>query len=579
MPKQEQRYEYTKEEIEEEKRRHRGKTAVEVRPQAVSHISIVKGSFRPQEPKIPKIQFVSSIFNFEREVLETKYNTQVKLIKVPKLRLLPKSLIFLESDIDETVYSTQRSTHIKPPKLEFRDFVANFTSENLNYTIKDLKRELATPHVIFPKHKIDIRDESLDSKMFLGTKSALIIPKIKFKESYQAFAQESLDTSTTHVAVTETGERTSRVEESKEIELPRTPIKPLEFLFGGGAGALKDAPEPLIILFKDPQDDSYIHLFEEILIRIYREKKGGIPDIKKLTLKDEWSKREVERWLDEGKIFVVDIDSEGEINKELLADRLWAIFHGRKGIVIFYTKDEKVSEKYRRLLEEVNWQLQRVAKIVEITPRKLSFKEKKMLTKLILGNIIVKDVAPGIDQDTIFNETSKLYEDKLEKLVNEYYHTLGIIREGENESKDHLRMKAFIVSTLIKELVKRGIKDIGEILERIRTEEPFGTIVPDVIFEDEFYEAETLFEEGFHKIHKTIQKYSGIPGRVKIVVEPITAFIHADDFLKLLKILKKRYPRIDVSFYTMDLRNMELLDLRKYLKELSEFLSSNPNTS
>jgi len=547
---------------------------------------------KPEKKVIPRQSPLPKSISSSQESQEVN-------VKISQVRFNVPHLSFLHGTVEGEFphYFSQKSfsisaLHFHSPKFSFKETQID---SNLHVT-----QGLKEPHVLqvaFRKPTIEFQWRVLDSSILKKKKkqNEFVIPVLKFStKPVFDFKDNTLDASITKRLspkyfkleimkkapdTRETFVSKSRTKESKEIELPRTPIKPLEFLFGREAGALKDAPEPLIILFKDSQDDSYIHLFEEILIRIYREKKGGIPDIKKLTLKDEWSKREVERWLDEGKIFVVDIDSEGEINRDLLADRLWAIFHGRKGIVIFYTKDEKVFEKYRRLLEEVNWQLQRVAKIVEITPRKLSFKEKKMLTKLILGNIIVKDVAPGIDQDTIFNETSKLYEDKLEKLVNEYYHTLGIIREGENESKDHLRMKAFIVSTLIKELVKRGIKDIGEILERIRTEEPFGTIVPDVIFEDEFYEAETLFEEGFHKIHKTIQKYSGIPGRVKIVVEPITAFIHADDFLKLLKILKKRYPGIDVSFYTMDLRNMKLRDLRKYLKELSEFLSSNPNTS
>ncbi|WP_144244849.1 hypothetical protein [Thermococcus eurythermalis] len=381
---------------------------------------------------------------------------------------------------------------------------------------------------------------------------------------------------------------------------------PLEVLFGAGVGKIRDL-EPLVILFEELPDDSYKDTFTELLLRIYREKHGGYPEVKELSLDEEWNKQEIERWLDEGKIFLIDLDGgeDAKINERLLADRLWAIFSKRKGIVIFYTRDMEKFKKYKRMLTSpsgINWRdLHFKLRIVEVHSPKLSINEKRKLASLIYGYGI-KIKLPDIDimtfTDSIFNMSKEEYEKKLKKLVGKYS-IVGIINEAEdkkgteNESPEHYAGKVFIVNYLIKKLQEEEeiSKDFNEIewdkveREYIWTETPIKVkdeskkIVPDVTFvpEGEHYEFETLFGEGFSKISgKTLKKYHKYApnSKVRIVVEPITAFLHMNEFSTLIKLIKKgnRFGELDVRFYTFDVEKERLLDLESYLRELRKFL-------
>lgn len=85
----------------------------------------------------------------------------------------------------------------------------------------------------------------------------------------------------------------------------------------------------------------------------------------------------------------------------MLADRLWAIFSKKKGIVIFYTKDEELFNEYKNILKDIVWnKLHLGAEIVEVIPRKLSFKEKLKLADLLFGFVNMREEAPQMLQWT-----------------------------------------------------------------------------------------------------------------------------------------------------------------------------------
>ncbi len=50
----------------------------------------------------------------------------------------------------------------------------------------------------------------------------------------------------------------------------------------------------------------------------------------------------------------------------------------------------------------------------------------------------------------------------------------------------------------------------------------------------------------------------------------ITAFLHAKEFAKLMKLVKEVYPTLNVSFYTLDLKNERIMPLEDYLKRVRE---------
>ncbi|WP_461864294.1 hypothetical protein [Thermococcus sp.] len=55
-----------------------------------------------------------------------------------------------------------------------------------------------------------------------------------------------------------------------------------------------------------------------------------------------------------------------------------------------------------------------------------------------------------------------------------------------------------------------------------------------------------------------------------IYVEPITAFLHAKEFAKLMKLVKEVYSTLNVRFYTLDLKNERIMPLEDYLKRVKE---------
>ena len=82
----------------------------------------------------------------------------------------------------------------------------------------------------------------------------------------------------------------------------------VDFVFGIPNSKIS-AGGPKIILYKELDDDSTIGSFENVLIRIYREKEGGEPKFKPIEKLDDFNKREIEKWLDtERKLISVDLD-------------------------------------------------------------------------------------------------------------------------------------------------------------------------------------------------------------------------------------------------------------------------------
>ncbi len=522
----------------------------------------------PREKKehrliVPKFRISSPTFEFSSVKLDTSFSTRKEIhsLVVPKIKLLKPIFELSEGklDIDYSISKQEREVFIP-------EFVAQKPS--MSFEMASLNVEVLIPQ---PSHQSAKLTAQAQSEGIREINGELVEPIQPQEEITQV-----LHTAEAHVRGAERGGG------GEELELR----DPLEFLFGEGAGKVRDT-EPLVILFKDTPNDSYIETFKTLLLRLYRERYGGYLDVKKLTLREDWNKREIEQWLDEGNLFLIDLGSNEAKKKEItkvkldakmLADRLWAIFSKRKGIVIFYTKDDKTFEDYAALLNEINWnKLHLGTKIVKIKPRKLSFEEKLKLEGLLFGFVDIKgETPPSASMDAVLNASKDKYERELKKLEEEYYNILGIVKEGDNESIEHLRGKTFIVHWLIRQLEENGIIPKGKkknwkfIKDSVKTEEPKNGVIVDVCFEDDNYEFETLFEEGFGKIHRTLRKYEQFQANVRIIVEPITAFLHAKEFAKLMKLVKEVYPTLNARFYTLDLKNERIMPLEDYLKRVKE---------
>ncbi len=353
----------------------------------------------------------------------------------------------------------------------------------------------------------------------------------------------------------------------------------VETLFGAGGKELRE-PNAAIILFKDLRGEGYIHLFEKFLLRIQREK-GKAGKIKKLTLRTEdWNKEEIERWLDEGGIIFVEVTNEETIeklNEQDLADRLWAIFSRGDGIVVFYTKEDDAFSKMSEITQDINWnRLGLKPEIFKVIPKELPLDLKTKISRVVYGLVSIPDVTPDSKMSWIINTAEKQYLKVLKQIMKTYEPFLPV-KATDNESTEHVLAKYFIVHSLIKRLQQEKEINWDKIRELIETE-PETYPRPDVLYkpENEHFEFETLFGEGFRKITNKLDEYSRAnpEAKVRMVVEPITALLHLQEFKHQLTWIKKGrlYSNLDVEYYTFNIFTEQLMSLEDFIKSLSEVI-------
>ncbi len=513
----------------------------------------------------PKIPFRAKEIDYRLEKLKHLERLKKEELMYPKFKVSPPKFEFLSMKLDLEFKIKERQHIHSVPKLNLLKPIIEFLDDPLdtNYEVRKQKIKIQVPNVALRKPVILYETTQLNSDF----PTLILVNQIRHEESIderRAEIQETISLSS---------------DESLEGE---TFQDPLEIIFKelGGVGGVKSgirSVEPLVILFKDSPDDNYIQMLEALLLRLYREKYGGYPEVKKLSLREDWNKIEIERWIDEGKLFIINLDSERvNLDKELLADRLWAIFSRKCGIIIFYTRNNATFEKYENILNEIVWRhLNLRASIIKITPRKLSYEEKLRLISLLFGFADIREEIPIDSMDVLLNIGAKKYDEKLKEVEYQYCDVLGLVKLGENESEEHLRGKAFILHCLVKRLERDGKvsrDDPKTIKDIIKTEEPIEGVIVDIHCDGENYEFETLFEEGFKGIHEKLRNYEEHRvSNVKIVVEPITAFLHAKEFAEVMRVIDKMYPNLKVEFLTFDIQNEELIPLKKYLREVRIF--------
>jgi hypothetical protein len=359
----------------------------------------------------------------------------------------------------------------------------------------------------------------------------------------------------------------------------------LELAFGGEGGRIRGRG-PKVILFKDVEDDSYINFLEEICLRIYREIEGGKPKAKKLVKLDDLNKLEVEKWINaEGRIITIDLDrfDLSKISKESLRERLEETYSSGLGFVIFTTKSQKLFEKARGMLQEINFECQGRLNIVFLEARKLPLELVRLASGMLdlpepVVRIRVGEVPSVFTFDYLINEALFKEDSAFNRALREV-----MIEEGglfksatarvENESDLHYAIKVFVVRCLVEELRKRGLalRSREEIERVVRTEVSEGEAIPDIhVMGGEVYEVETLFGEGESadkKLDETIRKYSYSGARVNVVMDNFGFLLHLKDLARV----KRHYE--NVEFYTLDLKNKRLVSLNEFIEELRRVLS------
>jgi len=380
-------------------------------------------------------------------------------------------------------------------------------------------------------------------------------------------------------------------------EIEQEPPEFIEFVFSGSSGLSVNGP--VIILYKELDDDSTIGSFETICMNIFREKRGGHPEVQPIEKYSEFNIREIENYIKaENKIIRIDLDLikindekkvSNLISSDNLREALGRFVVGDVSFLIFKTRDEKLYEHCKKVINYISDNSEHPLYIFEINPKKLTLEQKRILTWLAWGLSIeefkseikiIDDRPIGTTFDDLFNKRGKRnhkeYFENLQREKNGLYVLATNQHEGE-ESDLHLGIKWFIVKLLSE---KYGLTSLIEIKENIKTEESLlEGPKPDVWDkkENSVYEIETLFSVGREgktperKIYESIIKYEGTTiENINIVLDNLTFLLHIKEIWGIKKNISK-WEQIEnkkVNFFTLDLDTHELIPFSELLKKV-----------
>jgi hypothetical protein len=180
--------------------------------------------------------------------------------------------------------------------------------------------------------------------------------------------------------------------------------------------------------------------------------------------------------------------------------------------------------------------------------------------------------------DKVFVRSSEYKSRELKSILkdqNGLYQYL--VTRGESESDEHYLMKVFTVYHIVHshenllDIVKNRDKTLqdklNELRQSIRIEEPLSDcrVVPDIYYNGEVYEVETLYGTGafsVKKIQETIEKYRGCGSvrKIHIVLDNLTVMMHFGEILDLWKAFRK-FDGKEVVIETLDVVNKKLIPL------------------
>jgi len=519
-------------------------------------------------------------------------------VVIPTVLITPPTPEYTQVEVDSGYYVQRRQQKVKIPLIQIDSPIFEFRRMPLN-GVFSMRKKVKVP-AKFPRLKLRspvfaITNSPLDSTVNIPSR-----PKHSPSVSRKVVSQAKGPQKKISITLTSKHEanhiKVKTTQESEALGLPETDNGSVIFeeefpdfvetLFGVGSNELKET-NAAIILFRDIKNEGYLHLFEKFLLRLQREK-GRAGKIKKLTLRNEdWNKEEIERWLDDGGIILVEVNNKEileKLERQDLADRLWAIFSRGDGIVVFYAEDDGTFSKINEMIQDINWnRLGLKPEIFKIAPRELPFNLKVKISRIIYGLVPIPDVAPNSKMSWIINTAEKQYLKALKRIMQRY-EPFFPVKATDDESTKHLLAKYFIIHTLLKRIRKE--KNLPEnfheiewdkIRELIETE-PETYPRPDVLYnpENEHFEFETLFGESFRKITNKLDEYSQAKpeAKVRVVVEPITVLLHLNEFKHQLAGVRKGklYSNLDVEYYTFDLSKERLMTLEEFFKIISKTL-------
>jgi len=599
----EQKLEKQKEEEYDEERKRREIERKEREKEEVEKVSEVKTPVKSFSQKPAETEVKVPILKLEKPKTEVKkvevskdipYIEKEELeVKVPIIKL--SSPLFKEREIklnkDVPSIEAIEKEVLKIPLIRLRKAIVRGIISEFNSNIPTIRpkpqtrvripiyRILRTPMV----KEIGLLDEKIDEKLLE-----------KLEERRRIEIQKPQVSAISRGAEPSLGGGEGTEEEPPEF---------LKFVFGGHSTKIL-VRGPIIVLYKELEDDSTIGSFETLCIRIFREKKGGEPGYLSIKNLDPHNIREVEKYIKpEGNIVRIDLDAlkkDAEkndknifeiVSPERLREPLDRFIVGDVSFLIFKTRDEKIYDYCKQVLNHLMKYMENIPKFIEIIPRELTFEQKRILTELAWGvsvkgiEMIVKkpewDRPLGDTFDDLFNKFGKTrHGECLENLQKEKYgiYVLATNQHEGDESDLHLQIKWFIVKFLSQ---KYKVNSLSEIEESVKTEEQLPEAntkgeypKPDIwdVKENAVYEVETLFSEDREgrtpqkKIYESIKKYENTSvKKINIILDNLTFLLHIRDVFGIKKNTKDWESKTGktVNFLTLDVENCEIVAISK----------------
>ena len=502
------------------------------------------------------------LFNPSIQLIKKKININIQEIKKRIKRTVP-TIIKIEKRISDSYKQSKINYNI--PIIEKTDR-------------KSLIPLILKTEVKFDENQLVLNDQ---------------VPKIEIIDIQKTFDTEKdkIKESQSPIQIEQIEYTLVKHEEVNDEDIGKIKKEMVKNVFG--INSRKLSRKPIIILLKD-QKSAFIGSLEEILLRIYREIKGGFPKPRKIT-KIEKFIRELERFMKaEDKIFTVDFQKNDykEIEDwDIIRDVLAQLYSQDLGFIIFKNLDLNPDQYIPR---------DHKIKILSFEPNDIlseDLEAQKELCRIIWGLITLKErdfdyyiLNNELTFDNIFNMAKEKYEKYFNK-IQEPFLTITRRSKGGRESEDvHFNLKLFITRYLSNCLGFYKIEDLPKILEYINTEAKFSVkdrnIFPDIYisksaenYSNEVFEIETLFGQGsiaIKKIDETIEKYENTDiAKLNIVLENYTLINHLKEIKKKIEVHKKfleiNQRKFNLEFWGLDLAENKLIrfnEIENKLKKL-----------
>jgi diacylglycerol kinase len=376
-------------------------------------------------------------------------------------------------------------------------------------------------------------------------------------------------------------------------------------------GLINSSIEKAVILLHDVHDNPRIGFLEEVLSRRIRELGYNVKPkiVSKITEPGSISSL-IETLLSEYNLVRLDYcEAETElINFEVLVDKLREIaVINEPRFVIIRICVNKLNEQIKKLLEGIDklrkgdlpGDLPNVP-IIELDASKGG--DEYRYVPGIANGVLNKDKLNefGDRFDKVFIRSSEYKSRELKSILkdqNGLYQYLAKVSRGEptstvningvtvtfkipqsaGESDEHYLIKVFTVYHIVhsyKNLLDivnnrdKTLQDkLNELRQSIRIEEPLSDcrVVPDIYYNGEVYEVETLYGTGafsVKKIQETIEKYRGCGSvrKIHIVLDNLTVMMHFGEILDLWRAFRK-FDGKEVVMETLDVVNKRLIPL------------------